>query len=377
MTLNDHTIYTSTDPLRGGRNATTLVADSLLPAGLFFLSGGVMRTVERRPRLVRAAVSILILAVSQLSISITFLLIDHRKTTARFMNDLGDQPAAAVNSRISFSYCLVVTAAMLTLADGHSRHNSGILRFFPPNTARTRIGLRRHAFPCRDRHGHRPRHRSPGLMHTIQPTYEPLVLLIFLLLCSGFANPPAVRRTHQYLHERRATGSPPGSNRSGTGPPTCDPDSARRTSMPPAQQTPKDAPTARSSRSATPSSTLASRSMSTTPNSPCSNTPNPTSLDTIEPQPPLPLTMRTVRRDPSPRFEDRSCRRNFRRRRMNHRATTHRTRRVTKARLRCPRHQAQQSRQPDRPAPHRPDHSRRNPEPLVRARRLSTALGKH
>lgn len=204
MTLNDDTIYTATDPLLGGRNATTLVADSLLLTGLFFLGRGVMRTGEYRPRLVRAAVSIPTLVVSQLAIGIAFLLIDHRKTTTQFMNDLGDQPAAAVYSMINFSYSLVVTASMLTLAAGHSRRNSGIQRFPPTLLALgsafgVTLSLAVIVMDIAHVTGHL------GLMHTIQPTYGPLVLLTFLFLCSGFATQPAIRRAQQHLRARRTT----------------------------------------------------------------------------------------------------------------------------------------------------------------------------
>ena len=57
MTLNVDGIYTAVDPLVGGTNLATLLADALLMTGLFFLGRGVMKTGEYRPRLVRAAVS--------------------------------------------------------------------------------------------------------------------------------------------------------------------------------------------------------------------------------------------------------------------------------------------------------------------------------
>ena len=50
MTLNVDAIYTATDPLLGGTNTATLVADALLMTGLFFLGRGVMKTGEYRPR---------------------------------------------------------------------------------------------------------------------------------------------------------------------------------------------------------------------------------------------------------------------------------------------------------------------------------------
>ena len=45
MTLNVDAIYLATDPLLGGTNVTTLVADGLLMTGIFFLGA-------RRPALV-------------------------------------------------------------------------------------------------------------------------------------------------------------------------------------------------------------------------------------------------------------------------------------------------------------------------------------
>jgi hypothetical protein len=58
MTLNVDAIYTAVDPLLGGTNIATLIADALLMTGLFFLGRGVMKSGEYRPTLVRAAVSI-------------------------------------------------------------------------------------------------------------------------------------------------------------------------------------------------------------------------------------------------------------------------------------------------------------------------------
>ena len=63
-----------------------------------------------------------------------------------------------------------------------------------------------------------------------------------------------------------------------------------------------------------------------------------------------------------------------RRGRVDHRATTHRTRRPTHVRPHRPRRRARRRRRPDRARPHRPDHRRRHLQPLVRARRLGTAL---
>ena len=95
MTLNVDDIYTVVDPLLGGTNVATLLADALLMTGLFFLGRGVMKSGEYRPTLVRAAVSAPTLVISLSAIAVTFLFIDRGPTTTQFMNDFGAQPAAA------------------------------------------------------------------------------------------------------------------------------------------------------------------------------------------------------------------------------------------------------------------------------------------
>ena len=100
MTLNVDAVYETVDPLLGGTNIATLIADTLLMIGLFFLGRGVMHTGEYRPQLVRAAVSIPILLVSLAAITVMFLFIDRGATTTRFMVDLGAQPTTAIYSII-------------------------------------------------------------------------------------------------------------------------------------------------------------------------------------------------------------------------------------------------------------------------------------
>ncbi|OMH22923.1 hypothetical protein BKD30_15240 [Tersicoccus phoenicis] len=205
MTLNVDAIYTAVDPLLGGTNLATLIADALLMTGLFFLGQGVMRTGEYRPRLVRAVVSIPMLAISLLAITTAFLFIERGATTTRFMSDLGAQPATAVYSIINFVYCGIVIATMMVLAARQYRHSTGI-QHLPAGllTLGSTFGVAlclavivmdiAHVTGCLD------------LMHAIQPTYAPLSLLTFLFLCAGFAAQPAVRRAQHYLRRRRTAG---------------------------------------------------------------------------------------------------------------------------------------------------------------------------
>lgn len=204
MTLNVDAIYSVVDPLLGGLNTATLVADALLMIGLFFLGRGVMKTGEYRPRLVRAAVSVPVLLVSLVAITASFLFIDRGTTTTQFMSDLGAQPAAAIYSIISFAYGSLVVATMLVLAARQYLHATGIQRL---PAALLSLGSGFGVALCVSVVLMDIAHVSGhlGLMHTVQPIYGPLSLVTFLFLCAGFAVQPALRRAQSHAR-RRLTG---------------------------------------------------------------------------------------------------------------------------------------------------------------------------
>lgn len=202
MTLNVDRIYTVIDPLLGGTNIATLIADALLMTGLFFLGGGVMKSGEYRPRLVRAAVSAPVLLVALLAITASFLFIDRGTTTTRFMSDLGAQPAAAVYSIINFSYGALVIATMLVLATRQYRHSTGIQRLPAAllslgSTFGVALCLAVIVMDIAHATGHL------DLMHAIQPAYDPLSTFTFLSLCAGFAVQPAIRRAQNHARSRQ------------------------------------------------------------------------------------------------------------------------------------------------------------------------------
>ena len=202
MTLNVDGIYAVVDPLLGGTNIATLIADALLMTGLFFLGRGVMKSGEYRPRLVRAAVSAPVLLVALLAITASFLFIDRGATTTRFMSDLGAQPAAAVYSIINFSYGSLVIATMLILAARQYRHSTGIQRLPAAllslgSTFGVALCLAVIVMDIAHATGHL------GLMHAIQTAYDPLSVLTFVFLCAGFAVQPAVRRAQHRTRQRQ------------------------------------------------------------------------------------------------------------------------------------------------------------------------------
>ncbi len=201
MTLNVDGIYAIVDPLLGGTNIATLIADALLMTGLFFLGRGVMKSGEYRPRLVRAAVSAPVLLIALLAITASFLFIDRGTTTTRFMSDLGAQSAAAVYSIINFSYAALVIATMLVLAARQYRHSTGIQRL---PAALLSLGSTFGVALCLAvivmDIAHAAHHLD--LMHAIQPAYDPLSTFTFLFLCAGFAVQPAVRRAQHHARQR-------------------------------------------------------------------------------------------------------------------------------------------------------------------------------
>ena len=202
MTLNVDRIYAVIDPLLGGTNIATLIADALLMTGLFFLGRGVMKTGEYRPTLVRTAVSVPMLLVALFAMTALFLFIDRGATTTQFMNDLGAQPAAAAYSIINFTYGATVITAMMILATQRYRHSTGIQRLPAGLLA---MGSASGVTLCLAVIVMDVAHVTDhlDLMHAIQPAYGPLSLLTFLFLCAGFAAQPALRRAQHCLRRRR------------------------------------------------------------------------------------------------------------------------------------------------------------------------------
>ena len=204
MTLNVDAAYAAVDPILGGTNIATLIADALLMIGLFFLGRGVMRTGEYRPQLVRAVVSCPTLLASLAAITIAFSFIDRGTTTTQFMADLGNQPATAIYSIINFTYGGIVIATMMVLAARQYRSNHGIQRL---PAALLTLGSAFGVMLCLAVLTMDIAHTTGqiALMRAVQPTYSPLSLLTFLFLCAGFVAQPVVRRAQRYARRRRTT----------------------------------------------------------------------------------------------------------------------------------------------------------------------------
>lgn len=191
MTLNVDDVYFAIDPLLGGFNLATIISDSLLMVGLFFLGRAVMKAGAYRPKLVRVAVGRTTLIVALLGIVASFILIDKGSTTSFFMRDLGNQQAAAVYSIINFVYCGIIVAAMMALAMRQASQTAGAARV-PPilliigSASGVALSINviimdiAHVLGALD------------LMHSIDFLYSVLSLATFVFLCAGFAAQPVV-----------------------------------------------------------------------------------------------------------------------------------------------------------------------------------------
>ena len=202
MTLNVDAVYETVDPLLGGSNTATLIADTLLMVGLFFLGRGVMHAGEYRPRLVRAAVSLPTLLVALAAITVIFTFIERGHTTTQFMADLGNQPATAAYSIINFVYCGIVIAAMLILASRQYRNAHGVQRFPAALlTLGSVFGVALCVAVLIMDIAHVADHLD--LMRAVQSLYAPLSLLTFGFLCAGFTAQPVARLAQHHARRRR------------------------------------------------------------------------------------------------------------------------------------------------------------------------------
>ena len=113
MTLNVDGIYTVVDPLLGGTNIATLIADALLMTGLFFLGRGVMKSGEYRPRLVRAAVSAPVLLIALLAFPLQRRLDVVSSVSAAFVLILLYNPYSLWNAGFQLSFVAVLSMALL------------------------------------------------------------------------------------------------------------------------------------------------------------------------------------------------------------------------------------------------------------------------
>lgn len=192
MTLNVDSIYIAADTVLGATNIATLLADSALMIGLFFLARGIMKAEKDHQTLVRIALSFPVLPVALAGILVTFLFIHRGPTTTTFMINLGDQPAAAAYSMIEFTYCGIVVAAMAALTARQYRLKERTQRI---PAALLFLGSIFAITLCAVVVTMDIAHVAGNLrlLDTVAEAYGLLYLLTFIFLCAGLAAQPAIR----------------------------------------------------------------------------------------------------------------------------------------------------------------------------------------
>ena len=202
MTLNANAPYQALDSLAGGTNVITLLADSALMVGVFFLGLGVLKASDHQPRAVRIALGRAALVGALVGVVVAFAFVDRGDTTTTFMLDLGQQPAAAIYSIIQFTYYGLVLSAMAVLAARQFRTSSGAQRLPPASLFLGSIfGVMLSVVVITMDVAHVL--GNLDLMRAVSVAYEPLHLLTFLLLVLGFAGQPAARTVQARSRERK------------------------------------------------------------------------------------------------------------------------------------------------------------------------------
>lgn len=103
IVANVDPFYRWVDPLVGGRNVVTVVADCLMIAGTSTLLWGVAKAVGAAWPWLRTTIAVAFLVVVVVVVS-AFVLLDQPPTTTTFMLVAGHQPAAAVYSIAQTTY---------------------------------------------------------------------------------------------------------------------------------------------------------------------------------------------------------------------------------------------------------------------------------
>ncbi|WP_457100701.1 hypothetical protein [Microbacterium sp. P5_E9] len=191
MTLNIDAVYTWVDPMLGGTNIVTLLADLALMIGIFFLGRGVAKASEYTPRVIKVTLGRTVLTAALVGAVVSFALIDRGATTTTFMLDYGAQPAAGAYSIVQYAYDGAIMTTMAVVAAGQIGRSTGAARLPAVSLLLgSLIGLTLAIVIIVMDIAHVTGNLT--LMSTLGVAYGPLFLLTFLFLCSGLAGQPAI-----------------------------------------------------------------------------------------------------------------------------------------------------------------------------------------
>ena len=192
-TFNIDEVYLWADPLFGGTNLVTLLADLALMVGIFFLGRAVAKASRDTSRAVRIALARGVLGAALAGAVVAFFFIDRGRSTTTFMLDLGAQSAAAVYSMIQFTYDAIVLTAMIAVTVRQVRQTTGAERLPPLSVlVGSVLGIALPVVIVVMDVAHVA--GDLGLMFSLGVVYGPLYLATFVFLCVGLAGQPLVRR---------------------------------------------------------------------------------------------------------------------------------------------------------------------------------------
>ena len=203
LTLNIDAVYFAADELLGGRNYADLPANLLLLLGIYFLSRAILRAsspsranASARPFRIGAIITAGLMVT-------TFIFIDAPTTSGTFMQDFGNQPAAAAYSLIQFIYLGIVMALTGTIC----------LRFAARmSTPARRLGFRIVGAGCGAAVltvlsvvGMDLAHvfGAMSLLALFASAYDVLNLAAILLLCFGLSLPPILSGVSTRFNRRK------------------------------------------------------------------------------------------------------------------------------------------------------------------------------
>ena len=206
LTLNIDAVYFAADGLLGGRNYADLPANLLLLVGVYFLSRAILRAsspsracATDRPFRGGAIVTACLMVMM-------FVFIDAPQTSGSFMQDFGNQPAAAAYSLIQFTYLGIVVALTGTIC----------LRFAGRmSTPARRLGFRIVGAGCGAAVltvlsvvGMDLAHvfGTMSLLALFASAYDVLNLAAILLLCLGLSLPPILGWVTKRIDRRKLRG---------------------------------------------------------------------------------------------------------------------------------------------------------------------------
>lgn len=208
LSLNISPLYLAVDSWLGGHNLADLIANIAIIVGMSALARAVARASNEQiwlsklvlgPRRRWLAVALAIAVLSALA----FSQIEMAGTSARFMIDYGDQPAAALYSGIQHVYFGAVTASLAIICAREATRVRGAKRLA---TLVLMLGAAIQTISCLDVLVMNASHvaGNEDVLAAAQGVYDYVNAISFLLITAGFVLLPVGRLIDNRRHNKRS-----------------------------------------------------------------------------------------------------------------------------------------------------------------------------